>query len=203
MSDFVPMHVEHTDNLHVLRWVVRNDVVQGNALIHSNSEQIEVLPEQWIDYIAFGVLESVRVTDGALLVTRSDETEWASIAATLQSSLATFFADGGKIQVETEPVDDVQLAAAVEQVLAGPLADYVAGHGGKIELDSVVDGVVTVRLIGACQGCPSSGTTLKAGIEEQLREQFPQIVEVRAEDAPSHTSSLLANGRKFLPLSVK
>ena len=203
MSDFVPMHVEHTDNPQVLRWVVRNDVVRGSALIHAASEQIEVLPEQWIDYISFGVLDSVRVTDGALLVTRSEETDWASIAAPLQSSLAAFFASGGTIEVENEPVDDAELSTAVEQVLAGPLADYVASHGGKIELDSVVDGVVTVRLIGACQGCPSSGTTLKAGIEEQLREQFPQIVEVRAEDAPSHANSLLASGRKFLPLSVK
>lgn len=197
---FVPMHVEHTDDLAVLRWVVQGDAVHGNALINSASDQIEVLPHEWVDAIAFGTLESVRVADGLLLVTRAESVEWAAIASALQTSLAAWFAEGHQIHVIDEAIDDAALATAVEALLAGPLSDYVASHGGKIELDSVESGVVTVRLIGACQGCPSSGTTLKAGIEEQLRMQFPQIVAVKAIDAEP---SLLAAGRKFLPLSVK
>jgi Fe-S cluster biogenesis protein NfuA len=54
---------------------------------------------------------------------------------------------------------------------------------------------VTVELHGSCQGCPSSETTLKVGIEEQLRAEFPEIVEVRSVEEPPEPGA-----RKYLPL---
>ena len=53
--------------------------------------------------------------------------------------------------------------------------------GGDVELVSVNDeGVVSVRLVGACRGCPMSTMTLKMGIERALREQIPEIKSVEA-----------------------
>ena len=50
--------------------------------------------------------------------------------------------------------------------------------GGDVELVSVADGVVTVRLTGACAGCPMSTMTLKMGIESVLKEEIPAVKEV-------------------------
>ena len=52
--------------------------------------------------------------------------------------------------------------------------------GGNVELVSVKDGVVTVRLTGACAGCPMSTMTLKAGIERILMQEVPEVKEVVA-----------------------
>ena len=53
--------------------------------------------------------------------------------------------------------------------------------GGDVELVDVNDeGVVSVRLTGACRGCPMSMLTLKMGIERALREQIPAIKSVEA-----------------------
>jgi len=53
--------------------------------------------------------------------------------------------------------------------------------GGDVELVDVSDeGVVSVRLVGACRGCPMSTMTLKMGIERMLREQIPAIKSVEA-----------------------
>ena len=52
--------------------------------------------------------------------------------------------------------------------------------GGDLELVDVKDGVVTVRLLGACAGCPSSQMTLKMGVERRLKEEVPEIKEVIA-----------------------
>ncbi len=53
--------------------------------------------------------------------------------------------------------------------------------GGDVELINVDDeGVVSVRLVGACRGCPMSTMTLKMGIERVLREQIPEIKSVEA-----------------------
>ena len=52
--------------------------------------------------------------------------------------------------------------------------------GGDIELVDVVDGVVKVRLTGACGGCPMSQMTLSQGIERYLKKQVPEVVRVEA-----------------------
>jgi Fe-S cluster biogenesis protein NfuA len=53
--------------------------------------------------------------------------------------------------------------------------------GGDVELvDVSEDGIVKVRLTGACQGCPMSQMTLKMGIEKMIKKQVPDIKEVVA-----------------------
>jgi Fe-S cluster biogenesis protein NfuA len=54
--------------------------------------------------------------------------------------------------------------------------------GGDIELVDVDEdsGVVTVRLVGACGGCPMSQMTLKAGVERVLKEAVPEVTSVEA-----------------------
>lgn len=53
--------------------------------------------------------------------------------------------------------------------------------GGDVELVEVTpEGVVKVKLIGACAGCPMSQMTLKMGIEKLLKEEVPEIKEVEA-----------------------
>ena len=54
--------------------------------------------------------------------------------------------------------------------------------GGDIELVGIVDGVVTIRLFGACDGCPMSPVTLRAGVERIIREDVPGIRSVVAVD---------------------
>jgi Fe-S cluster biogenesis protein NfuA len=52
--------------------------------------------------------------------------------------------------------------------------------GGDIELVEVNDGVVKVRLTGACKGCPMSQMTLKQGVERLLLKEVPGLKEVQA-----------------------
>ena len=52
--------------------------------------------------------------------------------------------------------------------------------GGNIELIDVVDGVVKVRLTGACGGCPMSQMTLKMGVEKVLKQEVPGVKSVEA-----------------------
>ena len=55
-------------------------------------------------------------------------------------------------------------------------------HGGDAELVDVVDGVVKVRLKGACSGCPMSQMTIKNGIEEIMKKAIPEIKSVESVD---------------------
>jgi Fe-S cluster biogenesis protein NfuA len=61
---------------------------------------------------------------------------------------------------------------------------FLRGHGGDVELLSIEPPqAVTIRLRGACNNCPSSEMTLKEGVEKAIKEQCPEITEIKR--APS------------------
>jgi Fe-S cluster biogenesis protein NfuA len=87
------------------------------------------------------------------------------------------------------PKTKEELHADVENVLQ-VLRQGLAMHGGNVELVDVdpVTGKVSLRLQGACVGCPMSELTLHSGIEETLKEMVPEVTEVvnlEAAEAPS------------------
>ena len=67
----------------------------------------------------------------------------------------------------------------VEEVLEMIRPSLVA-DGGNVELVDVEDGVVKLKLTGACAGCPMSTMTLKNGIERILKQEIPEVKEVVA-----------------------
>ncbi len=70
-----------------------------------------------------------------------------------------------------------KVAAVLEQIRPNLQAD-----GGDVELVDVDEGVVSLKLTGACNGCPMASMTLKMGIERVLKEQIPEVKEVVAVD---------------------
>ncbi|MEW8997998.1 MAG: NifU family protein [Thermoanaerobacter sp.] len=68
----------------------------------------------------------------------------------------------------------------VEKVLE-LLRPSLQADGGNVELiDVTEDGIVKVRLTGACGGCPFATLTLKEGIERAIKEEIPEVKEVIA-----------------------
>jgi Fe-S cluster biogenesis protein NfuA len=65
----------------------------------------------------------------------------------------------------------------VEKVL-DEIRPMLIRDGGNVELVSIDEGVVKVRLQGACAGCPMSQMTLRNGIERVLKEKIPEVVAV-------------------------
>ncbi|MHA2075663.1 MAG: NifU family protein [Candidatus Hodarchaeales archaeon] len=58
------------------------------------------------------------------------------------------------------------------------LRPYLQKDGGDVEFVDYEDGVLKVRLMGSCRGCPYSQMTLANGIKKNLQQHFPQIQEV-------------------------
>ncbi|MFA4884818.1 MAG: NifU family protein [Desulfotomaculaceae bacterium] len=68
----------------------------------------------------------------------------------------------------------------VEEVL-DKVRPFLQRDGGDVELVDVdADGLVKVRLKGACGGCPGAKITLKQGIERVLKQEIPEVKEVIA-----------------------
>ena len=71
--------------------------------------------------------------------------------------------------------DYEKIVVALEKV-----RPFVLGHGGDITLVKYQEGIVHVKLHGACVGCPISSYTLKMGVEEAIKELIPDVKEVVA-----------------------
>ncbi len=75
----------------------------------------------------------------------------------------------------------------VEQALDG-VRPYLGSHGGDVELLGVSDdGVVTLRLLGSCDGCASSAATLELAVEDAVRAAAPEVVSIEVVQAAPRT----------------
>ncbi len=70
---------------------------------------------------------------------------------------------------------DEDLKGRVARVVAEEVAPLLAMDGGSVEVVSVRDGVVQVRLHGTCGGCPSTVHAVIMGVEDELRRRVPGV----------------------------
>jgi len=76
------------------------------------------------------------------------------------------------------PIDErIEVEEALDEI-----RPYIESHGGGLELLDVDEGVVHVRMSGACNGCAGSALTLRRGVEEILRERYENFREVVAHE---------------------
>lgn len=70
--------------------------------------------------------------------------------------------------------------AKIREVLDQQIRPNLQADGGDVELVNVGDdGVVQLRLTGACSGCPFSAMTLAIGVEQRLKAAVPEVVKVQ------------------------
>jgi|SRR5271169_2323742 len=83
------------------------------------------------------------------------------------------------------------LDARVEGALAS-VRPFLAKHGGDVELLALDDelGAVKLRLLGNCDGCPSSAATLQGAVEAAILEAAPEVTRIVLDETPSPASSV-------------
>ena len=67
------------------------------------------------------------------------------------------------------------MIAKIQEIIDQHIRPALQSDGGDIELIDVEDGIVKVRLVGACSHCPSSAMTLYQGVERMLMEKLPEV----------------------------
>ncbi len=78
-----------------------------------------------------------------------------------------------------------RVAAALDSV-----RPYLGSHGGDVELvDVTSEGVVRIRLLGSCDGCPSSSVTLQLAVEGAIEAAAPEVTSIQVEEAPASAAA--------------
>ena len=73
-----------------------------------------------------------------------------------------------------EMMDEQEGRERIERIIER-IRPAIQADGGDVEFVDLEDGVVQLRLMGACVGCPMSTMTLQAGIERMIRQEVPHI----------------------------
>ena len=138
-------------------------------------------------------LEGVaRVFFGAdfITVTKFDMTEWQALrpqvlGAVMEHFLAELPVIEGVGEDAAEDFDpaDAEAVAQIKELLDQRVRPAVAGDGGDIVFRGFRDGIVKLKMQGACSGCPSSRATLKHGVENMLRHYVPEVQGVEQVEA--------------------
>ena len=135
----------------------------------------------------FGLDGVARVFLGGdfVTVTKAPEADWAVLKPSILGLLMDHLVAERPILradavLEAEDVDpaDAETVALIKELLDNRIRPAVAGDGGDIIFRGYRDGVVSLRMQGACAGCPSSTATLKHGIENMLKRYIPEVVSV-------------------------
>lgn len=118
-------------------------------------------------------------------ISKAADTDWQMLKPMILGALMEHFSTGQPVLLRQEEekfgvqAGDSEIVAQIKELIATRVRPAVMMDGGDIVFDSFDDGIVYLRMRGACSGCPSSTATLKSGIENMLRHFVPEVIEVR------------------------
>jgi Fe-S cluster biogenesis protein NfuA len=188
----IPIHATATADPQQLRWVITADRLPARGTVRKAPGRLGALLDS-------GVIDEMVVGTGDVLITLRLGNSWRKLGDDVREALCDALLDQAAWQVDLAPDDTAQLAAIAAELLAGPIGALAQSHGGTIELVSVDAHAVTVRMSGACHGCPAAASTLHDKLQHELRRRTGQQITVCSEnDSPA-----IPLGRKLLSLIIR
>ncbi len=130
-------------------------------------------------------VERVFLAHDFISVTKADDTDWSMLKPMILAALMEHLSlnhpiiDADFYDVKNSSNDDNEIITQIKELLEERVRPMVAMDGGDIIFESFEQGIVYLRMQGACSGCPSAGATLKMGVENMLRHYIPEVIEVR------------------------
>lgn len=97
---------------------------------------------------------------------------------------------------DLKPATDPELIDRIQHTL-NKIRPYIQQDGGDIEFVSFEDGIVTVRMVGACAGCHMASIDVSEGVEAIILDEIPEVVKVQLEE-DNHINSLFDENGNYI-----
>lgn len=127
-------------------------------------------------------VSSVFLAGDFVSVTRDAGSDWSFLKPQVLAAIMEHYLSGlPVIEGSTDVADnglESEIVMQIRELLDTRVRPSVARDGGDIEFVKFEDGIVWLRMKGACSGCPSSTATLKLGIENMLKHFIPEVKSV-------------------------
>lgn len=127
-----------------------------------------------------------------ITVTKSEDAGWDFLKPEIFAAIMDFYSSGQPLVMDSDALaatdtaireDDSETVAMIKELLETRIRPAVQDDGGDIEYRGFdpESGIVSLKMQGACSGCPSSSVTLKSGIENMLMHYVPEVKGVEQE----------------------
>lgn len=182
------IQIEDTPNPNTLKFIpgcaVFDDACDGYPSCFTVDDDVSMSPIAGKLLNIDGV-KSVYFGKDFISVSKDDSQDWQVLKPDILGVILTNFvnkipvivASSYGMSCELESLDEP--TQKIVDILNTRVRPAVAQDGGDIVFHSFQDGIVYLKMRGACSGCPSSKLTLKSGIENMLKFYVPQVKEVR------------------------
>lgn len=185
-GNWVFIQTEETPNPNAIKFIPGRVVMEQGTADFPNREDAQRSP---LATRLFDFPEVTGVFFGAdfISITKSDEADWTVLKPSVLGAIMEHFVTKQPLFLDESkdenPVEnDDPIVREIKEIIDTRVRPAVAMDGGDITFERFADGIVYLRLQGACSGCPSSTVTLKSGIENMLKHYVPEVVEVQAVD---------------------
>lgn len=150
-----------------------------------------------------GMLKELTIEPTAIRTRLGVGRSWRFEGSRVRAALQTAAASPGQWVPAEATSSDAVLRMAVPQAIDGEVGAYVRSHGGSVELLSVGDGVVVVKLDGSCAHCPASDITLTTRFEKAVRASYPSVRRITAVTGRPVSEDPSPVGRRWLSLTLR
>ncbi|KAM7429726.1 nifu-like protein [Porites harrisoni] len=179
------IQVQETPNPNSLKFVPGEQVLESGTVNFPNSQSAFCSPLARSLFRITGVQGVMFGPDFITVTKTEDDVEWSVLKPEIFASIMDFFASNVPILTEEQPPSDTAIdpeddetVAMIKELLETRIRPTVQEDGGDIIFKGFHDGVVKLKLQGACSSCPSSIVTLKSGIENMMQFYVPEVVSV-------------------------
>jgi Fe-S cluster biogenesis protein NfuA len=179
------IQTEPTPNPNVLKFLPGREVAPEGVREFRTIDEAEASP---LAEALFQLEDVAGVFFGAdyVSVTKAPHgRDWSEMKPEILSTIMDHFVSGAPLlraggEVADDAAEDTEIVAEIKQLLDSRIRPAVAQDGGDILFDAFDEesGVLSLRMRGACAGCPSSAMTLKAGVEQMMKHYVPEVTRV-------------------------
>lgn len=188
------LQAAYTPNPNAVKFICNNYLIDPAKTAEFDSiEEAKGKSKLAEGLFGFSYVTRVFIASTFVTVTKNESTSWDYVLTEIRDYIRNYVAEGnvpvinipeeapyrpkGKEMINEPSEYDDQIRALMKEFIE----PTVAQDGGEIIFLNYKDGIVTVRLKGACHQCPASNQTLKNGIETVLKRHIPDVVDVVAE----------------------
>ncbi len=185
MSETITLTAMPTPNPNTVKFLVNKTFFEVGSIDFSEAKKAKnsTLPKALFEVDG---IEGVMIGTNFVSITKQDDMGWEKVlepASELIKDLCAkkdleLFDPTLLESISSASADDSDIVKKIKSILDSEIRPAIAMDGGDCEFCGYEDGILTIRMQGACSNCPSSVMTLKMGIENRIREEVPELKEV-------------------------
>ena len=179
------IQTEQTPNPATLKFIPGEMVLEKGTMFFENKDAADVSPLAQALFDIDGVCAVFLGSD--FITVENGDKDWDELKPAILGTIMEHYTAGLPVVTGDMPDDagadddaDPEIVAQINELLDTRVRPAVARDGGDITYHGFKDGIVYLKMKGACAGCPSSTATLKFGIQNLLKHYIPEVESVEA-----------------------